>query len=370
MSIHRTPIVLLTLTLALALVCTTNVILEGHATSNIGLSMPSETQVRDLWISFLRMNTRLYGSIAEHEKRFLIFRDNIAKAHQLNQMEQNDVYGVSPFMDLTEQEFANMYLWREPRSAEQIRDASRNDRGLFVGLPGGGAANMNPKAVPASFDWREKGAVTPVKSQGSCGSCWAFSATGNIEGIYFNKKGRLVPLAEQQMVDCDHTCNEEGECNSGCKGGWMMSALQYAKEKGMQPSNTYPYNAHEGTCRYNATAAVVKIDGAVMLPEDEEQIKAYLAQHGPLAVALNAANLQFYFGGISDPVMCSPKKLSHGVLLVGYGRGKSPLGKEKDFWIVKNSWGGSWGESGYFRMARGKGTCGINTYVVSAIVNN
>jgi len=212
--------------------------------------------------------------------------------------------------------------------------------------------------APASHDWREKGADLGVKDQGQCGSCWAFSTVGNLEGLNFIKNKSKDTFSEQQLVDCDK------DEDQGCNGGLMENAFEYMlKAGGLQKDSDYKYTARDGKCKFDKKKVAVQIKSWEAVSEDEEQIKTYLFNVGPLAVALNADPLQWYTGGIidEDESSCDPQALDHGVTLVGYGTEKG-----QDFWIVKNSWGKSWGEKGFFRMARGKGICGINTHVVSA----
>jgi cathepsin F len=216
---------------------------------------------------------------------------------------------------------------------------------------------MIDDSLPTSWDWREHGAVGKVKDQGQCGSCWAFSTVGNLEGLYAIKNKTQKSFSEQQLVDCD-------KIDSGCNGGLMENAYKYIQQAGgLELEADYKYTARGQSCKFDKKKSAVNVTGFETVGTDEERIKSYLQSTGPLAVALNAEPLQFYSGGIidMDESECDPSALDHGVTLVGYGTEDG-----KDFWIVRNSWGAGWGEQGYFRMARGKGTCGINTYVVSA----
>ena len=174
--------------------------------------------------------------------------------------------------------------------------------------------------------------------------------------------GTVVDLSPQQMVDCD-------KVDQGCNGGLMEDAFKYIQQAGGIEANAdYSYAGYDQTCKFDVTKAVVNVTGYNMAKtEDENDIKALLFQTGPLAIAMNATPLQFYFWGIFNPWftwICDPSGLNHGVLLVGYG-----VEGSTEFWIVKNSWGASWGESGYFRIIKGKGACGVNKYVISATVD-
>jgi cathepsin F len=215
--------------------------------------------------------------------------------------------------------------------------------------------------IPASWDWTEKGAVGIVKNQKSCGSCWSFATAGNIEGVYFLKYGKMIELSEQQLIDCDTS-------NNGCNGGAIQYGFDYIKNAGGAVSELdYPYEAVKNSCRVNISKAVTKIAGFMDAgTKDEEKIKQMLYTVGPLAIVINATPLQYYTSGIIDftYAQCPSTGINHGVLLVGYG-----VLNGVPFWKVKNSWGQNWGEKGYFRVTRGSGTCGINSYALSAKLN-
>jgi len=249
---------------------------------------------------------------------------------------------------LTPQEFAKTHLNLEVPILDRIK-AKATPR-----LPKGNNA-------PDNWDWREKGVVSQVKSQGMCGSCWAFSAVGNIEARFTIKTNSSVLFSEQQLVDCD-------KVDQGCNGGLMEDAYKYLENDGLMTSADYPYTGKNDKCSYNKDNVSAKITGYHYAgTTDEAKIRQLLFEEGPFAIAINATPLQFYFWGIFNPWwewICSPKQLNHGVLIVGYGiSGKTP------YWIVKNSWGAHWGEKGYFRIIANKGACGLNTYVISAEVD-
>jgi cathepsin F len=301
-------------------------------------------------MTWANKHQKVYSNISELVSRFQIYRDNLSKLqtiHSLGESEKNTM-GVTQFFDLTAQEFSEQYLNLKITHMDKLKAKSSTNTLVARDEP-----------VPESFDWREQGAVTSVKNQGSCGSCWAFSAIGNIEGQLQIKTGKAVDLSEQQLVDCD-------KVDQGCSGGLMEDAYKYLMQAGGVDSNeSYPYNGRGNTCNYKPTASAAQVSGYNFAgTQDEEQIKAILHQTGPLAIAMNATPLQFYFGGIYTPWFswtCSPSSINHGILLVGYG-----VEKSKPYWIVKNSWGSGWGEKGFFRIVRGKGACGVNTYVISA----
>ena len=214
----------------------------------------------------------------------------------------------------------------------------------------------NRTTLPVSVDWTTQGAVTPVKDQGQCGSCWAFSATGSMEAAWFLKNGTLQSLSEQQLVDCSVP-----QGNQGCDGGLMDSAFQYViANKGITSENAYPYTATgPNTCGASGKPVVAMVTGYKDVPSGSEVSLMTALTEQPVSVAVEADQsvFQFYSGGVLTASCGS--NLDHGVLAVGYG---SQSGQ--DYYKVKNSWGSSWGEKGYILLGRGSqyganGQCGI-----------
>jgi len=291
--------------------------------------------------------TEKYGKVfsaQEHEHRRMIFRDNLERVNLLNDLKMGAEYGVTKFFDMSVSEFEEMYL-----NKFEVED--NVDR-----------LHVSTNSAPTTFDWRDKNVVTPVKNQGSCGSCWAFSAVENIESQWVLAGHDMIDLAPQQLVDCD-------KVDEGCNGGLPWQGYDYIiQAKGLDTEKGYPYVGIDETCAFKPEDVGATISNWTMVSTNEDEIKEYLYTQGPLSCALNANWLQFYVGGISDPVLCNPKSLDHAVLLVGFGKGKNWLGVEMDYWLVRNSWGADWGEKGYFKLRRGDGKCGINTAVSTAFI--
>ncbi|XP_019153149.1 PREDICTED: cysteine proteinase 15A-like [Ipomoea nil] len=301
-----------------------------------------------------------YATQEEHDYRLSVFKANLrrAKRHQL--LDPSAVHGVTKFSDLTPKEFRRTFLG--------IRKSSSGKRKLKLPADAHAAEILPTSDLPSDFDWRDYGAVTGVKDQGSCGSCWSFSTTGALEGANFLATGELVSLSEQQLVDCDHLCDPEeaGACDSGCNGGLMTTAYEYVLQSGgLEKEKDYPYTGKDGTCKFDKSKIAAAVANFSVVSLDEDQIAANLVKHGPLSVGINAVFMQTYIGGVSCPYICSKRNLDHGVLLVGYGAaGYAPIRfKDKPYWIVKNSWGENWGEEGYYKICRGNNICGIDSMV-------
>lgn len=316
----------------------------------------SEDHARHLFDKFKTRHNRTYQSSLEHEMRFRIFKNNLFKIEQLNKYEQGTAkYGITHFADMTSAEYRARTGLIVPREGDDVNHI-RNPM----------AQIDEHMELPEAFDWRELGAVSPVKNQGNCGSCWAFSVVGNIEGLHQVKTKTLEEYSEQELLDCDTV-------DSACNGGFMDDAYK-AIEKigGLELESEYPYLAKkQKTCHFNKTLSHVRVKGAVDLPKNETAIAQFLVANGPVSIGLNANAMQFYRGGISHPwkPLCSKKNLDHGVLIVGYGVKEYPMfNKTLPFWIVKNSWGPKWGEQGYYRVYRGDNTCGVSEMATSAVL--
>ncbi|XP_055466489.1 LOW QUALITY PROTEIN: cathepsin F [Psammomys obesus] len=299
-----------------------------------------------LFKDFMTTYNRTYRSRKEAQWRLAIFARNMIQAQKIQALDRGTAhYGITKFSDLTEKEFQTIYL-----------------NPLLQKETGGKMSLANPikHLAPPEWDWRKKGAVTEVKDQGMCGSCWAFSVTGNVEGQWFLNRGTLLSLSEQELLDCD-------KMDKACLGGLPSTAYTAIKNLGgLETEDDYRYQGHVQACNFSAGRAKVYINDSVELSQNENKIAAWLAQNGPISVAINAFGMQFYRHGIAHPFrpLCSPWLIDHAVLLVGYGnRSNIP------FWAIKNSWGSDWGEEGYYYLHRGSGACGVNTMASSAVVN-
>jgi len=310
-----------------------------------------------LFRRFINDHQKVYNSAVEFQHRFQIFKENLLIIEELNSRNSSAKFGITRFADLTPKEFKEEYLAPLPEYMTAGDDS----------IPVAKISDEDVMGAPASVDWRNNGAVTPIKNQGQCGSCWAFSAVGNLEGQWFLAGNTLVGLSEQNLVDCDHECIN-GSCDAGCDGGLMPNAWTYIMDNGgIDTESSYPYTAEDGTCKYNASSIGAKVKSWTMIPGNETLMAAYCAANGPVSVAVEADSWQFYIEGVFEDPFCGTA-LDHGVLIVGYGNEIDWFGEYIEFWIIKNSWGTSWGEDGYIRLERGSNQCGINLFPCSSIV--
>jgi len=299
----------------------------------------------DEWNQFSNFQERFskkYENLQELETRFQIFRANIRNiiTHNLDRT-QNFTMGINQFTDLTPKEFKEQFV---------------GGLKVEVGSYGCKTFSSSAEGAPASIDWRTKGAVTSVKDQGQCGSCWTFSSTGASEGAWAIAKGQLIDLSEQQLVDCA-TGMSYG--SHGCSGGQMEGADKYLIEHGQCALASYPYTAKDGSCQ-KCSAVATFTSCSDVKPNDQVSLKAAVAQQ-PVSIAIEADTRYFqsYTSGILDSTSCGTT-LDHGVLIVGYGEENN-----QKYWLVKNSWSTTWGDNGYVKISRSDSTndagiCGIS----------
>jgi cathepsin L len=305
------------------------------------LALP-KSPLNETWVQFKLTHQKEYSSPLEEIHRQAIFNENLVKIEEHNAKyargEVTYTKAMNRFGDMTKEEFlafVNRGKAQRPKISEKLR------------IPY--VESKKPRAD--SVDWRLD-AVSDIKDQGDCGSCWSFSATGALEGQLAIQKDLMVSLSEQNLVDCSRDYG-----NAGCNGGYMDSAFDYIHDNGIMKEDAYPYEGVDRDCRYDPSRSVTSLTGYYDLPSGSESaLEDAVSNVGPIAVAIDAtAELQFYYYGIFYDETCNETDLNHGVLVVGYD---SESGQ--DYWIVKNSWGIRWGEQGYWRQARNRGNnCGI-----------
>ncbi|XP_017331438.1 cathepsin L isoform X3 [Ictalurus punctatus] len=293
---------------------------------------------------------KIYKSVEEESQHMNTWLENRKLVLVHNMLADQGIksyrLGMNYFADMSNQEYRESVF----KGCLGSFNSTKRDSAVTFLRQAGGAV------LPDTVDWRVKGYVTEVKDQKNCGSCWAFSATGALEGQTFRKTAKLVSLSEQQLVDCSWVVG-----NMGCEGGWMDTAFEYVKENGgLDTEYSYPYEAEDRFCRYNPATVGAICNGYVDIwYEDENALQEAVATIGPISVAIDAGHISFqlYESGVYDEPDCSSTELDHGVLAVGYGTDYG-----QDFWLVKNSWGLNWGNNGYIKMSRNKGNqCGIAT---------
>jgi cathepsin L len=295
-----------------------------------------------LWSTWKNLHNKEYG-VGEEAARYAIFVDNYNKVTQYNAEHPNVKLRLNLFADMTSAEFKH----------KMVGSAFFEDNEEFVKE---NTIKYEAIAYPGSVDWRNNGAVTPVKNQGQCGSCWTFSTTGVVEGFHAIKTGQLVSFSEQQIVDCASGAGQ------GCSGGWPYLAIQYAAQYGLEQESTYPYTAENGQCQYNAGQATKANSGYSFVTNyNVDALKSAIATM-PVSVLVEADQnvFQFYSSGVLGANDGCGSTLDHAVLAVGYGSIDG-----QDAFYIKNSWGDSWGQAGYIYFSTdgsangGAGVCGV-----------
>lgn len=306
----------------------------------------SQIFLDEQWEEFKQIHNKTYTE-QEESKRRSIWLQNIDIITKHNIEADNGLHsfklGINKFTDMTIEELKCISMPNE------LGEQSMTNVSTFH--------PPNNLKLPDTVDWRNEGYVTPVKNQGECGSCWAFSTTGGLEGQHFKATGKLVSLSEQNLVDCSKE-------NDGCNGGRMDRAYQYIVDNnGIDTYESYPYVGEERTCTFRRSKVGATCTGYVKIPSGNEiALQKAVASVGPIAVAIHMpGTLHLYQNGVFDIETCNSYELNHGVLVVGYG-----VENGKDYWLVKNSWGETWGdEGGYFKISRNNhNQCGIATFAL------
>jgi len=299
----------------------------------VAVSALSEFEYQHLFTRWVAENDKSYDH-SDFFNRYSTFKSNVDLINNHNALNKSYTLAVNKFADLNTAEFGKLMCGYKP----EIRGTARYPSEI-TGVVG------------ASVDWVAKGAVTPIKDQGQCGSCWAFSATGGIEGAVVVSGGKLIDISEQQLVDCSGSTG-----NQGCNGGLMDYAFQYViNNGGIASTASYPYRGRDMTCQKQPS--VSKISGFKDIAVGDEDALLVAVTQQPVSIAIEADQscFQFYHAGVLDDPSCGTD-LDHGVTAVGFDTDPAT---GKDYWRVKNSWGTQWGDNGYIKFVRGKNQCGL-----------
>ncbi|XP_074665108.1 procathepsin L-like isoform X1 [Strix aluco] len=320
--------------------------LLGLLLALLGCTVALDPALEEAWEGWKSLHAKEYPGEAEAARRE-VWEKNLWRIQQHNWEEAQGQHGfrlaMNHYGDLTDEEFNQLLNGFSPAWQEEPARLFQASAAL---------------KTPAEVDWRAKGYVTPVKNQGHCGSCWAFSATGALEGLVFNRTGKLAVLSEQNLIDCSRKLG-----NNGCHGGYMTRAFQYVHDNGgLNSEHIYPYTATDtSSCRYNPQDRAANCSTIWQVARGSEAaLEQAVAAVGPVSVAVDASSFHFHFykSGIFSSMFCS-QQVNHGMLAVGYGTSQE-LGHNVSYWILKNSWSEVWGEQGYIRLLKGADNqCGV-----------
>jgi len=302
----------------------------------------TETEYRESFADFKLRFNKVYLE-SEENTRYNIFKENLDRVNAWDAEDRGFTIGINEFADLSSEEFVSLY---NGFKSDKVFDP-------IVEEPNHISSGVGADIV----NWVDKGAVTPIKNQGQCGSCWSFSATGSMEGAKFLKTGTLTSLSEQNLVDCS---TKQG--NDGCQGGLMDRAFQYVIDNhGIDTEASYPYTATgPDSCKFKAGDIGDTISSYTDITAGSETSLQTAANQQPISVGIDASNYSFqlYTGGVYYEPECSTTQLDHGVLVVGYGTSATGT----NYWLVKNSWGTNWGMKGFIQMSKDRSNnCGIAT---------
>ncbi len=289
-------------------------------------------QDMDEFSSFMARYKKVYFNEEELAYRRSLFELRKAEAEAHNEKKLGWTKGINRFSDLSDWEFRTRHLGYKRHSMEGKVQLKQRVGG----------------SAPESVDWKAKGAVTGIKDQGTCGSCWAFSTVGGVEGAYFLARGTLLSFSEQQLVDCAG----QSFGNAGCDGGDLPGSFKYYEEYGVETETSYPYMNSDQVCHSEADKMVAKVKNYAQVEQYSDEALKEAVSEQPVSVCIDSSHLGAYSGGVVDVATCGPNaQIDHCVLLYGY--------KGDEYWMLKNSWGTWWGEEGYFRFAQGGDTCCI-----------
>ncbi|NWW49275.1 CATL1 protein, partial [Pedionomus torquatus] len=312
----------------------------------LGCTVARDPALEEAWEGWKILHAKEYQGEAEVIRRE-VWEKNLQRIgqHNLEQSQGQHRFrlAMNHYGDLTDEEFNHLLNGFTPAGQEEPALLFQASEDL---------------KTPAEVDWRAKGYVTPVKNQGHCGSCWAFSATGALEGLVFNRTGKLAVLSEQNLIDCSRKLG-----NNGCQGGFMTRAFQYVHDNGgLNSEQVYPYVATDtSSCRYDPRDRAANCSTVRLVAQgSEEALEQAVATVGPVSVAVDASSFFFHFykSGIFSSMFCS-QRVNHGMLAVGYGTSQES-GRNVSYWILKNSWSDVWGEQGYIRLLKGANNhCGV-----------
>ncbi|CAH2071171.1 unnamed protein product [Thlaspi arvense] len=314
-----------------------------HVTTDPSRPNVFDAEASLIFESWMVKYGKVYDSVAEKGRRLTVFKDNLRFITNRNAENLSYRLGLTRFADLSLHDYNELCHGADPKPPRNHDFMTSSDR----------YKTSVSDVLPNSIDWRNEGAMTEVKDQGDCRSCWAFSTVGAVEGLNKIVTGELVTLSEQILINCNKESN-------GCRGGKVETAFEFIVNNGLGTDNDYPYKAVNGVCdgRHKENNTNVVIDGYKNLPANDELALRKAVAHQPITAIIDSSSREFqlYESGVFDGT-CGTN-LNHGIVVVGYGTEKG-----RDYWIVRNSWGNTWGEAGYMKMARNianpRGLCGI-----------
>lgn len=311
-----------------------------HELESSILQVIGSTRHASCFARFAHKYGKRYESAEEINRRFGVFKESLKMIRSHNKKGLPYKLGVNEFADMTWNEFQKHRLGAAQNCSATLK----------------GSLKRTNSIVPETKDWREAGIVSPVKNQGSCGSCWTFSTTGALEAAYAQAFGKNISLSEQQLVDCAGAFN-----NFGCNGGLPSQAFEYIKYNGgLDTEEAYPYTGKNGVCKYSSENVGVRVFESVNITLGaEDDLKYAVGLVRPVSVAFEVVDgFKLYESGVYTSNSCGsdPMDVNHAVLAVGYG-----VENGTPYWLIKNSWGEDWGDHGYFKMEMGKNMCGVAT---------